>query len=684
MADHSTLLADCRTRFADALVTAVTEVGIRSPALIDTLSRHAGLAFDELAGLHDQEEFKRLRSMTASRISLVHPEDMDLTVALINLSHTLTDACERELPRLHLLFMRLLGQDSSILDQLPVGPDAACIALRAMCDEGELTGTLRLELPNRVEEALIKALRALYSALTDTLQAAGVEPQSLLRSASDGPRGGYASPGQAPSGSSGMGYGEAGQESLSEARIPDSPLGRLQGALLRRRGGSTGGGSGGGGFGSAGGGAQIDPSLLAAILERVLIWLNERQQTAAGLPYGSSAPAPGFAELNSLLPADNNAALDAIGLSFDVLAADPQLCPAVKPSLERLRLPLSKLALLDAGVLIDPQHPARRLIDVLLRLAMSLAPATTAEHPVCQAIEEAAHRVQREFERDAGVFASVGAPLEALETTRSNDLVQRIEALLPLAEQEARREHSRNRAARAIRALCAGDVPVPVRAFLEQLWVRVLAAIHQHAGEKCEPWLRALATANELVDSVQPKADAAARQALLGSLPKLLSQLRAGLDAIGTPEQLRERAFQSFVDCHTAVIQGKPPAISGVDKLEVATAPRIETVADTPGLHVVRLAPDGEPERGVPEWINQLATGSWLQLTLPDATQRRLCVAWCGGTPRLLLAAEPGSDFVIIFPQRWLQARAAEHAAQALLPDGVFERAAEAAIERYH
>ncbi|MBS1207919.1 MAG: hypothetical protein H6R19_317 [Proteobacteria bacterium] len=678
---QSALLGRCREEFIAALAAAVAEVGIRSPALIETLRRHAGKTFDDLAGLHTPEEYQKLRGVTASRISLVHPEDMDLTVELINLSHNLADGCERELPRLHLLFMSLLEQDNSVLDQLPVGPDAVCQALRAMCDEGELTGQARLEFPKQVEFPLCLVLRTLYAQLTELLQAAGVAPKSLLRPESESTRSAYASPLGASGGRTGMGYAESGQESLSESRTLDGPLGRLQGTLLRRRGGGGGTGNGGGGYG--GSGAQIDPSLLAAILERVLIWLNERQQAAAAEPYGAAGPASNFAELNALLPADNNAALDAISLSFDVLQADPELCAAIKPSLERLRLPLSKLALLDTNVLSDPLHPARLLVDEVLRLGMSLPPDTPPGHPVCQAVETAAHRVQRDFERDLEVFASAGAQLAALNTSRREDLARRCAARLALAESEMRREHSRSRAARAIRALCAGDVPTPIRVFLEQLWVRVLAAIHQHAGEKCQPWFRALATANQLVESVQPKADATARQQLVTSLPGLLAQLRAGLDAIGTPEKLRERAFQSFVDCHTAVIQGRAPASTRLDRLEVATAPRIEPIPDAPGLHVVRLPPEGDDGRAVSDWIPALEPGSWLQLSLPDETApRRLCVAWYGGAPRMLLAGEPDSDFMIIFPQRWLQLRAADNAASPLQTEGVFERAAEAAIAR--
>ena len=212
------ILASCRARFLAMLQDAVAATGLRSPALQKALSEGAGQAFDELAGLHNEAEFKRLRSVTASRISLVHPEDMDLTVELINLAHDLADACERELPRLHLLFMRLLGQDNSVLDQLPVGPDAVCAALRALCDEGELTGELRLDVPDRLKPTLVPILRQFYTELTTELEAAGVTPQSLLRHDNAPVYRGYPLPENTPADG---GYEGPRQASLATAHVPD-------------------------------------------------------------------------------------------------------------------------------------------------------------------------------------------------------------------------------------------------------------------------------------------------------------------------------------------------------------------------------------------------------------------------------------------------------------------------------
>lgn len=659
-AGREAMLAYARQRFVATLVETVSTCGIRLPGLAACLGSAAERAFDELAGLHSREEFVKLRSLTASRISLVHPEEMDLTVAMINLAHSLGDACETELPRLHLLFMSLLDQNSSVLDQLPVGPDAVCAALRALCDHDDLPISQRLAIPEQVERPLATALRPLYAELSDAFVRAGLTPKSLLRSANE------------PSGAmrpAAHGLGGASSQ-VDEGDAAGGPLGQLQHSVLRKRS-----------FAGEASGGMTDPGLLQAILDQVTQWLTERQLEAARQPYGVASAQVNLGELSGLLPASRNAALEALNLSFDALLLDKTLCVAVKPSLGRLRLPVCKVALLDSELLVNADHPARRLLDVALRLTATLPRDAGPTHPVCAAIERAACQVQRDFAADPAVFAQAAEPLEALEAARVAEAAVRAAALNVLAEREARREQARSRAARAVRALCAGAPPAPVQVFLERLWVRVLAAIHQTAGEKSADWLSALATANHLIESVQTKHDADARQKLTTELPALLAALRAGMESIDTPPILAERAFQSFVALHSAALRGKAPDLSAYqDVLPPPMPPRVETTPDLPGLHLVRLSPDTEAERSLPEWIAPLKPGDWLQLALPEQPAQALRVGWVGGAPRLVLLTRPDDDFCVLAPLRWLVQRAADQAAMPLPMTALFDRAAQAAI----
>ncbi|RMD78529.1 MAG: DUF1631 family protein [Gammaproteobacteria bacterium] len=68
------------------------------------------------------------------------------------------------------------------------------------------------------------------------------------------------------------------------------------------------------------------------------------------------------------LPPAEEGILEVGGQLLERLEADEALGPQSLPWLRRLELPLLKLALHDPGVLTDPRHPARRVVDELARL----------------------------------------------------------------------------------------------------------------------------------------------------------------------------------------------------------------------------------------------------------------------------------------------------------------------------
>ncbi|PAS97034.1 MAG: hypothetical protein CGU28_06440 [Candidatus Dactylopiibacterium carminicum] len=634
-----TLIAQARERFAAALCDILRSSGYRMPEVQEVMARQAAQAFDELAGLRSKAEYTRLRSLTASRISLVHPEDMDLTVQLINLSSAINDTCEHTLGRLHLLFMTLLEQSSAAPEQLPVGTDAICAALRGLLDSDVLDPALRPGLPERIETPMQALLPDFYSELLSMLQTEGVTTQraSVRRAQEDA------------------------------ATCPtDGALARLQAQLQQRHGGApavT---------------IPMDPTLLAGIMDQVYAWLARQQQEAAA----SSSPArTRLGELGKLLPPERTTLLEALEDCFDTLRDDATLPATIRPALERLRLPTVKAALREPNCLGEKLHPVLRLLEVALRLARTLPLDVAAGHPVCQALIEASLRVQRDYGNHSAIFEETALHLEVLEQDRIGAVNERTLKLRPLAEREARREHSRTRAARAIRALCASQPPLPVSDFLENVWVRVLAAIQLRNGEKSPQWHAALTTANKLVDSVQPRADVAERRQLAAGLPALIAELRAGLEAIGAPPTLRETVFTRFADLHTATLRGQQPVLEKYQPLQVSSEARVQTVSEIPGLYVVRLPPASEMETDEPEWVGSLQPGEWFCLTLPGQGQQAFCLAWQDGNPRLLLAATP-DGLSLLAPMRWLLEQARAEQARRLSLEALFEQTAAQALAR--
>ena len=129
------LVAHGRNALLQTLDEVARDSGFSHPEALEGLRRGTIESHDELAGLRDRRGFENARGLTASRISLVHEEDLEFTIRINDLARRLRERCDRELGRLHQRYMTLLDQsDDAALEQLPVGPETACCGLRALSD----------------------------------------------------------------------------------------------------------------------------------------------------------------------------------------------------------------------------------------------------------------------------------------------------------------------------------------------------------------------------------------------------------------------------------------------------------------------------------------------------------------------------------------------------------------------
>ena len=86
------------------------------------------------------------------------------------------------------------------------------------------------------------------------------------------------------------------------------------------------------------------------------------------------------------------------------------------------------------------------------------------------------------------------------------------------------------------------------------LWVKHLLLVHLQAGPASEAWKGAVETMDLLIWSVKPKTDPVERKKLATSVPRILKQLTAGLNASGADDTARTAFFAQLMNMHTAVL----------------------------------------------------------------------------------------------------------------------------------
>lgn len=597
---QQSILDDCRRAVLDLLADACREFGIRNESTIEAMQRAARQRFDELAGLRDRKTFDALRSITASRISLVHEDDLEFSIRLSDLAQYLRDRSEQALGQLHLRFMTLLGQQDVADEQLPPGPETICAGLKALCEEGEYDADARVRLLQEIRPLLIRRLNDFYPQLNARLEGAGVQPKTLLRNAADD--------------------------------RPSRPGPTIASANTASTEGSA--------------GANLDGKLAVALRDRMIAWLEDQLRQDAGNPqiarqFASSDLAP-------LLPDETREGIASVEAALKRVTQDKRLAEPARAVLEGLRAPLLKLALREPTFVFDPQHPARRLVDALAREAIELPTDVVAGTTQLNLIEATVARLAREYVDDAQAFANVLATLEQARSERLGALTRRVEGLADAIRNEERSEAARRYASKAIRALCAQEPPATVRIFLERYWSLVLRRVLLSHGDKSDEWKQALRVADSLIWSMQPKNEAGERNRLVSLLPNLVQHLRTGLDAIGVSEASRDKLLARFTAMHTEALHGKDPRASEPEIPPTeADASRIDTSPHAANLRLLRR-PGYLPREAVPpEAFARLAPGDALELRLPDGSTSSAVIAGIGPLRQIfVLQLRPSNELL--------------------------------------
>ena len=465
----------------------------------------------------------------AFALELVDDEALEHALAVKAMAARLANACEGELGALTRRLGFLLSRPELAEADNPAGTVAVCGALEAASGAIEGGRKSRMTLLRVLEVPLAEELRRLYQELNARLVARQVLPEvkPTFRRKSSPPARASAQAGSA-----------------SAAADIHAALVELLGAL------------------SPGAGSAAAPAALAPATRGFVQTLTGLQQPGPAAPATVEAIANVIRDLKAAaqsgpLPGVDAMTIDIVAMLFDFVFEDRQIPPAVKALLARLQIPVLKVALLDRAFFSSRAHPARSLLDRLARAAIGLDETSARGEATLAKLGHVVGRVLAEFDDDLALFAELATEMEAF-LARQDEAEEAIVARTSrLVEERERREIARILAEDEVARRLEGRdwVPGAVRAMLEDPWVRSLARDHLEHGEGSAPWSATIATMDELLWSVQPKARAEDRRRLVAGIPALVASLQAGLERAGVEEAMREAVLGALVDCHAEAVK---------------------------------------------------------------------------------------------------------------------------------
>ena len=664
------VLGDCRELFQRRLEDIVRQAGISAPAVIDAFRRAVGESHDQLSSSEQSEGFEQTAGLTASRITLVDHEHLELEIRIGEIAHRLRENELIDRWRVQLRYMTLLGRSKMTAAGNPVGLEPICRGLWAICKNSNHSLEQNFDQLERLEQHFQAQLPALYSELYDLLERHNVEPaqaQIVQRAAGGkpGPGPGMGGPGLGgPGGGGGVGLGAGGAGSggvvFGGSGIAANALSILQQAVRQQfsRAEST--------DHRPDGPAPVDDSAQLK-LDQLIERLNaiERQQAGAAATGPSTGAKPHAISAKHVdLPLDPSSAiaLDTLSLIFETIFAAPDLPDAIKAAIGQLQVPLLKVAIVDASFFADREHPARRLINRIARAAVGLLPGTEGQHPLCARLAKIAQAARTALEAGDGDLSPALAAIDALIERREQSLQTDAAPLRQLlAEHEAREGLAYSTQDWLFKAL-GKTSHAQIARFLAEHWLQVMQMAFINGGLAGTDWKECAATADELLASVRPQQSADERKQLLSLIPSLLKRINAGLDRLNIASTERTLFLNTCFNLQTAALRNRPEAQSAQPYSRPATpppaAPTASAVAAAAPLILER---DGQRVRylGLPtavqsEWRSGNSAwkeGDWISFLLPDG--ERQCGRHCGSlapTGTVLLCNEQWAHALAVAP----------------------------------
>ena len=635
------VLRDCRQLLTRRLVEVARHAGVGSPSVLEAFADEHGAAFDELVANSRQDGFEQTNGLTASRISLVGNDDLEIQIHIGNLIARLKENERINLWQVQLRFMTLLRRPHLTAETNPAGLEPINCALWALCHASQETLEKKFERLDRLEEQLALELPEIYEALDSLLQQFRVDTAEIR-------------PVQREVRQSPVAQFRAASSTVG-ASNPTNPLASLQQLV---RGDSAPVASRPAPIGNlqipghAEDNALLNASTLA-MLNQVMTRLAEWTPLAEGrLPTKSPAhpdhPVPeGSRDLlvraqDIDLPAGSPAAvaLDTLSAVFEAISANPDFSARIKELFGRLHIPFFRLAVLDESFFANPQHPVRQLSNRLGRAAIGLDDEATADHAVCRFIANAIGQLEQLVARSDANFQVLSDALEQFIAQRDRAIREASTRYVQLLSSSEREFLARTEVDAWVQQSLARFTDPTVRRFLARDWRRVMLAAALAGGAKGGAWTEADTTISDLSWSFQPKTTADERKKMLALVTTLIRRINAGLDAAGVTAESRQPFMDACFELQTSVLRATsapiatiPPAptADGADDENRDAQTDADEILQDGGILVHRLDHWHPTDPAAKPLPVALAIGDWVRIRLPDDSS--LCGLYCEQTP---------------------------------------------------
>ncbi len=247
--------------------------------------------------------------------------------------------------------------------------------------------------------------------------------------------------------------------------------------------------------------------------------------------------------------------IDLVGMLFEVILDDQQLPDAVKALLSHLHTPFLKIAVLDKKFFIRGQHPARRLLNALSRAGSLCSGGDSASLSIIAKMRETVNTILNQFNDNTEIFSTLLDEFTSFMSAHNRRAMIAEKRAVEAAKGREKLQSTRRLVSHEIvNRMVNNKVPKFVESLLMGPWANFLVITLLRAGENSQEWVSVLETTDDLIWSVQTKANDEERNLLRLKLPKIVDAVRAGLDLSGDIDADGGKLLENLESCHKAAL----------------------------------------------------------------------------------------------------------------------------------
>jgi hypothetical protein len=302
---------------------------------------------------------------------------------------------------------------------------------------------------------------------------------------------------------------------------------------------------------------------------------------------------------------------------FSRLLADPHLTPAARTQLGRLQPAVGRAALADRRFFTDPHHALRGLIDAIAELGAVGA----AHHHVDgrlpgEWLADATGTLLAHGHLGLAAVAAARDRLVALAQRHHDVLVEDDAVVRSVRREEEEIAAIQDSALEIAHRISAAEITAEAAAFVYETCRPALVHAHRTGGHGSPAWLAELATLDDLLWTLAPRATAEERARFDALVPSVRDRFVKGQAGAGFSTEKIEARLAELDRMH-ALLRRSPAAVANAI---TTTAGLGKSITDdvTATLHV---SSQDATEEG-------LAKGAWFEFTEDDGTRLRARLNW--------------------------------------------------------